>query len=158
VTRGAAWPIAITLVLAATVTLNVFVLRIATEPNAYATEPDYYRKAVAWDSTATLERASEATGWTCDAQIVRARGVLELRVVLADGEGGPIDGARVRVTAIHNLAASQPVEIAPVAAGAGTYVARFPVARMGLWELRVAATRGRDRFVADLRRDAPDSP
>ncbi len=156
--RGMGWPIGITLVLAATVALNVIVLRIATEPNAYATEPDYYRKAVTWDSTARAERASEATGWTCDAQIVRSRAGLELRLQLVDAEGGPIDGARVHVTAIHNLAASQPSEILPIDAGAGTYVAKFPGAHAGLWELRITAAHGADRFVADLRRDAPDPP
>jgi len=158
VKRGLGWPIAISLVLAITVGANLLLLRIATEPNAYATEPDYYRKAVAWDSTAAAERASTATGWTCDAAFAPHGKTLELTIRLADASGAPVDGAALHVTAIHNLAAATPSELAGVARGAGTYTATLPVARAGLWELRVAASRGKERFAADLRREAPALP
>ena len=157
-TRGAGWPIAIAVVLAITVGANVLLLRIATEPNAYATEPDYYRKAVAWDSTAAAERASEATGWRCDADLVRRGRALELHLRLVDAAGAPVAGAAVHVTAIHNLAAATPSELTATPGDAGTYVATLPVAREGLWELRLAATRGGARFRADLRREAPGLP
>ena len=156
--RGAAWPIAITAVLALTVGANVLLLRIATEPNAYATEPDYYRKAVAWDSTAAAERASTATGWSCDASLVARGRAFEIRLRLVDAAGAPVAGAAVHVTAIHNLAAATPSELTATPAAAGGYVATLPVARAGLWELRVAATRGREHFTADLRREAPELP
>lgn len=156
--RGLGWPIAISSVLAITVAANVLLLRIATEPNADATESDYYRKAVAWDSTAAAERASTATGWTCDAGFARQGKTLELRVHLADASGAPIEGAVVHVTAIHNLAAATPSELTGAARAGGEYAATFPAPRAGLWELRVTATRGSEHFRADLRREAPDLP
>lgn len=156
--RGAAWPIAITVVLALTVGANVFLLRVATEPNAYATEPDYYRKAVAWDSTAAAERASTATGWRCDAAIVAQGRSLEIRLRLVDAAGAPVSGAAVRVTAIHNLAAATPSELTATPAADDGYVATLPAPRAGLWELRVAASRGGEHFTADLRREAPELP
>lgn len=156
--RGAGWPIAITVVLAVTVGANIFLLRVATEPNAYATEPDYYRKAVAWDSTAAAERASAATGWTGDATIVARGRRLEIRLRFVDAAGAPVTGAAVHVTAIHNLAAATPSELIATPAPDGGYVATLPVAREGLWELRVTAVRGGDRFTADLRREAPALP
>ena len=156
--RGLGWPIGISLVLAITVGANLLLLRIATEPNAYATEPDYYRKAVAWDSTAAAERASAATGWTCDAAFVPHGRTVELTVRLADASGAPVDGAALHVTAIHNLAAATPSELAGLPRGGGAYVANLPVARAGLWELRVAAVRGSAHFTADLRREAPALP
>ena len=149
------WPLAIGAVLALTVGANVAVFRAAHDRNAAAVEPDYYRKAVRWDSTMAEERRSAALGWHADAGLgAVTRGGTPLTVRLAGPDGAPLDGATVEVTAIHNLDALHHVNARLEALGGGVYGARLPLRHAGLWELRIEAARGSDRFRVTLRRDA----
>ena len=152
---AALWPAAIVGVLAVTVIANVALLITARDPHAAAIEPDYYRKAVRWDSTLAEARRGAALGWRLDAEILEPSpdGAL-LRVTLRDRGGRPLDGARVNVVAIHNLEADAPVTAEPIGVGDGIYEVRLALRHPGEWELRLAATRGGDRFVTSLRREA----
>ena len=156
---GALWPIAIAGVLALTVGANVAVFIAARDPHAAAIEPDYYRKGVAWDSTMAEQRRSDALGWHVDADLLDAsRAGARLRVTLADRDGRPVDGARVRVEAIHNLQADERVRAEIGGGGQGVYEAVLPLRLAGMWELRLEATRGNEHFVTSLRREARWSP
>ena len=77
-----------------------------------------------------------------------------MRVRLLDRSGQPVDGATVRVVAIHN----REPDVRPGAVlrgeGDGRYEAAMPLRRSGRWELRVRAVRGGDRFEADLHPEA----
>jgi nitrogen fixation protein FixH len=150
------WPIAIVAVLGLTVAANVLVFWAARDRNAAAVEPDYYRKAVRWDSTMAEDRRSAALGWRAEAglgAVTRAGAPLAVR--LTGPDGAPLDGATVGVTAIHNLDARRHVAARLEPLGGGVYRARLPLRRSGLWELRLEAVRGRDLFRVTLRRDAP---
>lgn len=150
------WPAAVVAVLAITVGANAWLMWKARDPNGAVIEPDYYRKAVAWDSLAARQGRSDALRWSADATIgPAARGLARVRATLADSLGVPVAGAAVRLEAVHNLAAAHPV-LAPLAETApGVYEAETALDRPGLWELRLTATRGADVFLARLRRDAP---
>lgn len=149
------WPAAIVVVLLVTVVANGVLLWAASHGDAPAIEPDYYRRAVAWDSTLAARRASAALGWTADAALGPVgRGGGEVEVTLAMADGAPVEGAAVRVTAIHNARGGRIVEGALAAAGGGRYAAVLPLARPGRWELRIAAVRGAERFETSLRREA----
>ena len=50
-------------VLALTVAGNLWVMRIANADPSFSVEPDYYRKAVDWDSTMAQRARNEALGW-----------------------------------------------------------------------------------------------
>lgn len=153
---GALWPVAVVGVLAITVGANAWLLWEARDPNGAVIEPDYYRKAVAWDSLTARQGRSDALGWSADATIGPASGGrARVRVTLADSLGAPVAGAAVRVEGVHNLAAARPVTAALAETAPGVYEAVAPLARPGLWELRLAATRGADAFQARLRREAP---
>lgn len=150
------WPIAVVGVLVMTVGANVAVFLAANGEGAAQVEPDYYRKAVAWDSTLAQAGRNQTLAWVCDARWERPRdrgAMLEAR--LTDAHGAALTGAEVRVTAIHNLGAASGVaiELAPV--GPGLYRGRIVPARAGLWELRFEVTRGAVRFTSNLRRDQP---
>ena len=150
-----AWPLGVAAALLATAAGYAVLFRAATGPGAAVVEPDYYRRAVAWDSTARAERRAGELGWRLEADLgalTRAGSVLTAR--LADRSGAPLDGARLRVSAVHNLDAAHPVaaELAP--AGAGAYATRLPLAHAGLWELRFEAARGAEHAVFALRREA----
>ena len=54
--RGLWWPIAVAAILATTVAANIWVMMIANDDPSFAIEPDYYRKALAWDTTLAQSR------------------------------------------------------------------------------------------------------
>jgi len=159
-TAAKLWPIAIVAVLALTVGANVVILVAARDPHAAALEPDYYHKAVTWDSTLAVERSSAALGWRTDATLDRLTlDRARLTVTLRDAAGAPVTGATVRVEAIHNLQSDVRVHADPAAAAApGVYVAELPLRLAGLWELRLHVTRGGATFVTSLRRELPWAP
>jgi nitrogen fixation protein FixH len=158
------WPLAVSAVLAVTVGANAVVFYLARDPGAAVVEPDYYRRAVRWDSTLAARRASAALGWTVSAALgplsTGSRGT-ELAVRLADRDGRPLAGALVRAVLLHNRDAEHPLTAALVPRGAGLYVARLPLERTGRWEVRLEVVRGAERFGAVLRceavADAPDA-
>ena len=65
--KGALWPIAIAGVLGGTVAANAFILVEANRGNV-AIEPDYYRKAVAWDSTLAQAGRNAQLAWRITAR------------------------------------------------------------------------------------------
>ena len=149
------WPIAVAVVLALTVAANVALLVTAQGPDAAVPEPDYYRKAVAHDSTlAQLARDAEL-GWHADAQLVRERGGVRVEIALSTATGTPIDGAQVHVEGIHNLDPTHPLERTLSPAARGRYAALAPPLHAGLWELRVDVHRAADRFTASVRAECP---
>jgi nitrogen fixation protein FixH len=148
---GRLWPLALSAVLALTVIANVLMLRVAADPNGSAVEPDYYRKALAWDRTLAQQAENRALGWTASARATAGGGVT---LTLADAAGAPVTGARVHAVAIHNRLAAAPTSFALAARGPGEYAAPGVLARPGLWEIRVIAERGGERFTGDLRIEA----
>ena len=156
-----AWPFAVVAVLAVTVAANGVMMLVVNGREAAVVEPDYYRKALAWDSTLAQRARDQALGWRLDARLapLAADGRARLEVRLAGRDGAPIVDARVGVVAVHNREARAPraATLAPVAGG---YAAELPLARAGLWELRFDVRRGGERFTATLRREAapPGTP
>jgi nitrogen fixation protein FixH len=160
---GRLWPIALAGVLALTVLANIAMWVVAADPNGSAVEPDYYRKALAWDRVEEQEAVNRSLGWRVQARFLPGHGgaaglPAALRVTVSDAAGFPLDGARVRVTAIHNALAGQPLLLALAPRGGGAYeqAAAFP--RTGLWELRITIERGGRRFTADQRIDTGGRP
>lgn len=154
---GRRWPIGIAAVLLLTMGANAGVYWAANDSNAAAVEPDYYRKAVEWDSTLAQAARNRALGWSADALLGAAAtdGTREVSLTLRDAGGRPVSGAALAVTAIHNSAAARRVEGAGVTDAAGSARLRLPLRHGGLWELRLTATRGPERFTAVLRRETP---
>jgi nitrogen fixation protein FixH len=129
------------------------VLAAVLEDPSFATEPDYYRKAVDWDSHMVRARQSQALGWSTRARVeaASAGGGRALVLAITDRAGAPVSGARVRALAFHNAHAAQPLVLAPTEAAPGEYRAAFAPRQPGLWELRVVAERGAERFEATQR-------
>jgi hypothetical protein len=80
-------------------------------------EPDYYRKAVAYDSTLAQERHDAQLGW----QLTATTGGLDPAGTRSRGAGGsrwrPLAGAVVTSAAIHNLDAGRVIAARLVTAG-----------------------------------------
>ncbi len=156
---GALWPIAIVTVLVITVAANVVLIVAASNPNGAVVEPDYYRKAVAFDSTMAERAADARLGWRIESRIgVPSASGARLEAQLLDAAGAPLEGARVRVVAVHNLDAGHPIEGVLVAAGEGRYAATLPLVYGGRWELRFEVERSAQRFHAKRYQDTGTLP
>lgn len=152
---GRLWPWAMALVLGLTMGANLLVFRLARGDASFAVEPDYYAKAVAWDSTRALDARSDALGWTVNASLapMPATETLHLAVHLHTAEGTPVQGATVSVEASHNARGSRVLSDTLRSTSPGTWESMLPSSRTGLWEVRVTAIRGRDHFRRTLRLD-----
>jgi len=156
VTRdGRLWPWGVGLVLGVTMAGNFWVMRLASADASFAIEPDYYRKAVAWDSTIAQAGRNTALGWHLDASLGRgpAGSPGGLEVILQSADGTPVDSATIRVEATHNARAAEILTADLRPTGRGRYRADLPTTRRGRWELRFTAVRGADHFTATLRRE-----
>jgi nitrogen fixation protein FixH len=154
--RGAWWPIGITAVLATTVAANVWVAMIASGDPSFAIEPEYYKKAIAWDSTLAQGRQNATLGWRLVPTLgpIAATGGTRLSATLTDSTGVPISGATVRVTAMPVARATQVHEATLTASGAGEYDAQLDARLPGQWELRFVASLGASRFTRTDRVEA----
>jgi nitrogen fixation protein FixH len=158
--RGARmWPMAIAGVLGATVLANFVILWAARDRNAAVVEPDYYRKAIAWDTTLAQRRVNDTLGWRIEAALLDpdAAGAT-VCVRIENRDGAPLAGAGVHLEAIHNAAAADPVRAMLVEHAPGWYQGQLPLRHRGLWELRFEVMRGEERFTASLRRDTEAPP
>ena len=150
------WPLGMAAVLAVTVLGNAGLYWAANDSNAAAVEPDYYRKAVEWDSTVAQAERSRALGWSAAATLgPRAPdGGQRISIRLRDAAGLPVPGASIELTAIHNAFAAHPLQAAAMTDPDGISRPEVTLNHDGLWELRLIITRGGDRYTATLRRDA----
>lgn len=153
--RGAWWPIGVATILAATVGANVWVAVVAGSDPSFAIEPDYYAKAIAWDSTMAQARENARLGWRIETRVgsVSTTRSTRLDVVLVDSTGAPIRDATVHVAAFFNARASH-VLAATLQFDAGDYTAQLPMTYAGEWELRFDVRRGNEHFTNTTRVDA----
>lgn len=153
--RGAWWPIGVAAILASTVGANVWVAVIAGSDPSFSIEPNYYEKAIAWDSTMAQARENQRLGWRIEprlGEISTARDT-RLDVVLLDSAGSPIRDATVHVAAFFNARASH-VLSATLARDTADYTAQLPMTYAGEWELRFDVNRGREHFTNTTRIEA----
>lgn len=149
---GRLWPVALVGVLGLTVVANVLLFWAATDDQRLAYEPDYYRKALAWDSTAAQSVRNTDLGWQVAGDFT-VRGDRDglITLQLSDRGGLPVDGARLTVEAIPIAHAAEARTVSLQATGPGRYAGAVPLAYLGLYELRLAAVRETLRFTATLR-------
>jgi len=147
--RGWQWPAFVVVLLLMNAGLAAVMIYYATTDKTFAVEPDYYRKAMNWDTFAAMRDASAKLGWSVQLRVraaedERARPRLVLHV--ADREGEPVSDVQFRGVAFHRARASERLELAFANAGDGEYECEAAMSRAGLWEVRLIASRGRDVF------------
>lgn len=150
------WPAAVIGMLTLNVAGTLVFMWAANDDEANAVEPDYYRKAVAWDSTAAARRRAVDLGWALEATIgpIGSDGAADLSVTLRDRAGAAIEGATLAVVAIHNAHARHPLAAAVPAASPGRFESRLPLRWAGRWELRFEITRDGVRVPMSVRTEA----
>lgn len=150
---GIAWPIGITAILGATVAANLFVMRLASNDPAFAVEPDYYRKAVQYDSTMAQERRNLALGWQATTVLdsVTAGTATRVRIQLHDAGAAPVTGATVSLMARFNARANDTLTATLMEGAPGNYITTLPIRTPGEWEVRIDAVRDSARYTTSQR-------
>ena len=150
---GMGWPIGITVILGATVAANLVMMRIANNDPSFSVEPDYYKKAVFYDSTMAQARRNLDLGWGVQAFVdsIVAGQPTRLRVVLRDEQALPLLGATVQATVLFNARANDLTTATLTDEGAGVYTATMPINAPGEWEVRVNVTRDTSHFTSSTR-------
>jgi len=156
--RGTMWPIAIGAVLLATVSANIVLYYVAGNDPSFVIEPNYYAKAVAWDSTMAQSALNQRLGWHLSPAMgsYTPRDGAALTVTLTDSVGSAIDDATIKVAAVYNARAGTILE-STLHRDRMAYVTRLPVSHGGQWELRFDVTRGGTHFTSTERLDVSES-
>ncbi|MCC6751500.1 MAG: FixH family protein [Deltaproteobacteria bacterium] len=145
--RAWVWPVGLVAVLGAAVLANVILFVTANRDASFAIEPDYYRKALAWDEKLAQDQRNTALGWRLACELVAEGTRGELVVRLAERDGQPLGGAKVRAVAFHRARGAERRTLTLREVAPGTYGARVEPVRPGLWQLEVEVVRGGARFV-----------
>ena len=153
------WPALIIAALVIDVGVGFSMMRLAADDPHAAVEPDYYRKAITWDSTMAQAVRNGALGWTLVPSLGAVTPTHEapLTMQLRDSAGRAITGAVIQVEAMQIAHAEEILHATLTGANDSSYTTTLPMARTGLWEMRVIVTRGTDRFTTQLRLDASTS-
>lgn len=146
---GRYWPFLIVGFLAISVVANVILILKATSDPAFAVEKDYYQKAVDFDRIQAERAASDRLGWRVAVKAERQR----LEVRLFDKSGMPISDAKLEVEAFHNARANRIIAGELSSEGAGLYAMNRPFGRPGIWEYRLVAVRGEERFIETIQEE-----
>ncbi len=155
--KGKLWILAVPALLLPVVVLNVVMLIKSSGSNAVAVEPDYYNKAVHWDEHLREQENSRALGWKLELGLVpESAGVARLNVMLRDSAARPVEGAEVKVEAFHNALSDQRLELTLVGRDS-VYTSPLELARPGLWEFRLRASRGVELYTSVRRLDLSPS-
>lgn len=129
-------------------------IHAALDDPSFAVEPDYYEKGVAWDRHMAQEAENHRLGWTADVATAPSDdGAVRLVVDLNDRHGRALVGAEVQVDTFHNARAARMLHARLDERDAGSYSASLPMRRPGLWEIRLRARRGPERFTHVVKRD-----
>jgi nitrogen fixation protein FixH len=147
------WPRAMVAMVGVHIAFMVGVAVWSSRDPSFAVEPNHYQQALRWDVTAAQDRASVALGWQARVHGERAldaQGRRELRCELVDRAGAPVAGAQVAALAFAHARGQQRWELALHEGEPGHYRVRAPLARGGLWELRLEARRGSERFTTTV--------
>lgn len=151
--RWALVPVA--LLLASTLGVGSMAYIAVRDPN-FATEPDYYNKALHWDQTQAQAAENQRLGYSVELEprvVVDAAGHATLQLRLADGMRAPVHGAIVRAEAFANAFSNETVTLEFRELAPGVYAAPLTARHLGLWEFRVTASAGSDHVTQTLRRD-----
>ncbi len=148
-----AWPLVIVLLLLSNIAIAVGTLVAANLRGGVQVVPDYYSKAVAWDSLATVQYASNQLGWM--AEVEADRPAETVSVFINDSASLPVEGLAVALT-LSRPQKSLPIgsfELKP-SEKPGEYrgsMIRFN--GVGLYDLSITAAQGDNLFVDVIRLD-----
>ena len=129
---GWAWPVIIVGLLGLNVAVCAITVVSALSGDT-SIEPDYYKKALAWDAHKAEFPDPESLGWTVEA----AADDGTLRVSITDRADGPVPATAVTGVYFHQAHSDARTKVVFTGVGDGRFIAPADLARPGLWELRL---------------------
>lgn len=156
--RDQIWPSIVIVALGGNLALGVTLMRVANADPHFAVEPDYYRRAVGWDSIQAQARESAELGWRVHPSLGAVTGEpLALILVVTDAAGVPLEGVELSVEgrAVAHAANAVNASLLPTE-NVGAYRAVMPITRTGLWEFRLRLRRGDALTTQQLRMKLSD--
>jgi hypothetical protein len=147
------WPLGVVIILGATVVANLAVMRVANNDPSFSVEPDYYKKAVNYDSTMAQQRQNLSLGWGVHTRFdsIGDGTHTRLQVTLTAADAQPLTGAQVAVMTRYNARANDTLTAVLTEETPGMYASTLPIKHPGEWEVRVDARRDGAHFVASTR-------
>ncbi len=140
--RGLHWPLMLLGMFLVSASFVIVTAVLGAGSGSHMVEPDYYARAVDWDSERERLEAAERLGWDVR---VSASGVLNpvgtrlVSVLIFDSEGDPIESAIVQAICFAHTQAHDRTETEIPHVGAGQYQTRIQGMHTGgLWEFRVS--------------------
>ncbi len=143
----------VVLLLGSTLGVGSMAVVAVRDPN-FATEADYYQKAIHWDQTQAQAAENQRLGYRISAPaslLLDARGHGRLELALADGQGHPITGASLTAQAFANAYSGELSRVTFQETAPGVYSAPIDAPHVGLWVFRVTTLSAAARFTADER-------
>ena len=129
---------------------------IATRDPHFATEQDYYKKAISWDQTQAQAASNQRLGYVAELPaLVRfdAQRHAVLDLTLRDRLGQPVTGAQLSADAFANAYSGKLVHAVFEEQSAGHYRAKLTVSHAGQWVFEIVGSASGARFTAELRAD-----
>ena len=129
---------------------------IAIDDPHFALEPNYYDKAVHWDTARAEARENEVLGLKIALSaplVVAADGRLDIALSVQTRRDLPLSGAVLELEAFPNAYASRVQHISLRETAPGAYAGALSQAVRGLWELRIVVKQGSLRYSRVLRVD-----
>ncbi|MET0792677.1 MAG: FixH family protein [Polyangiaceae bacterium] len=127
---------------------------VAVRDPSFATEENYYQKAIHWDQTQAQAGENQRLGFRVVAPaslLLDAQGHARLELTLQDRLGQPIRGASVTAQAFANAYSAELHRVTFQETAAGVYASAVDAQHAGLWVFRVTAQTPAARFTADSR-------
>ncbi len=121
--------------------LGTSVLIVYAHSGASRVIPEYYDRAVHYDTAIDQAAINRKLGWSVETTVMQ--GIATVRV--RDRSRTPIDGATVRIEATARTGSEEPRTAVLVAADRGDY--RGALAATGWIDLLVTVERGTDHFI-----------
>ncbi|MEI9941926.1 MAG: FixH family protein [Pseudomonadota bacterium] len=145
----------VALLLTSAVGVGSMAIVAVRDPN-FATEPDYYQKAIRWDQTQAQAATNQRLGYVVKLPPFlrfdpQGRATLELTV--SDRLGQPVTGARLTGDAFANAYSGVIFGMVFVESSAGHYLAKFTTHHPGQWVFEIAGNGGGERFTVEVRAD-----
>jgi len=152
--RGLHWPVGLAVVFVCSASVVLYTAILGAGPGSRMIEPDYYERAVDWDSERARLDAAERLGWTIDPGVAPspdAAGSRVVSVLLLDDENAPITEATVELVCFAHARAHERVTTQLPPIGGGQYQAKIDaMGQGGMWELRVSVqARGEQALVIE---------
>jgi FixH len=145
----------VALLLSSALGVGSMALVAARDPH-FATEPNYYEKAISWDRTQAQAANNERLGYVLGlpARVVfDAHGQATLDLTVSDRLGRPVTGARLSADAFANAFSGRIVHAVFEEQPNGHYRAQLNVNHPGQWVFEIVGDAAGERFTSDLRAD-----